>query len=172
MKTTTVHYLVVTYTTSAGNMAVFHARTVEVNGSNVRLHNRDDASICITLAWKDVHSILKAVSELPTEPPANPTKEFVTDLVSETAYGSTSMGKHFNKMELQREGFRGNIIWNYGKQAADEEETVIGLIFEGMSVTDYDGVFSLPREARMLLIEAGYNLEAIFYDQSGDEIPV
>ena len=98
------------------------------------------------------------------------TKEFRCELVHETSLSSISMGDYHNKMEIQRDGFRGNIIWNYGKQAANEGETVIGLIFEGMNVTDYDGVFSLPREARMLLIEAGYNLEAIWYDQAGDEI--
>lgn len=98
------------------------------------------------------------------------TKEFTSELVLETSLSSISIGTHHNKMELQREGSCGSIVWNYGKQAADEEETVIGLIFEGMNVTDYDGVFSLPREARMLLIEAGYNLEQVWYDQAGDEI--
>lgn len=87
------------------------------------------------------------------------TTQFKSPLVRETSYGSTPMGEHFNEMTLYREGDRGRIIWNFGKEAADEDEIEIGLWFDGGLVDDYDGVFSLPKQAVELLKSVGYTVE-------------
>ena len=102
------------------------------------------------------------------------TKSFTAELVEEYSAvpTATSLGVHFNKMDLYvaDPDFGNMIIWNYGRKAADEDETVIGLGFDGKKVTDYDGVFELPKEARELLIEAGYDLTEIGYDAAGKEL--
>ena len=69
------------------------------------------------------------------------------------------LGKHKCRMELHRNHENYSwIIWNYGKKAADEDETVIGLEIEGNKVVGYDGVFSLPKQAELLLRAAGYDV--------------
>lgn len=71
----------------------------------------------------------------------------------------TNLGQHLNRMVLTvQEDGSGSIVWNYGKQAADEDETVIGLTFDGHKLTDYDGVFSLPKQAELLIQSAGFSL--------------
>jgi hypothetical protein len=40
----------------------------------------------------------------------------------------------------------------------------IGLWFEGNELTDYDGVFSLPREIAQMLTDAGYIVPHNFFD--------
>jgi hypothetical protein len=96
-------------------------------------------------------------------------KQFSATIVREYTSGpSTTLAKDVdNQMELYRNGDRGRIDWTWGNDGYEE----IGLIFEDMSVVDYDGVFELPREARMLLIEAGFDLEPICYDKEGNDIP-
>jgi hypothetical protein len=89
--------------------------------------------------------------------------EFKQDLNIQTSYSRIDLGMHFNRMELKIEpsGYYGIIIWNYGKKAADEDETVIGLSFnENGELYDYDGVFELPKEAIQLLELNGYYLNA------------
>jgi hypothetical protein len=100
------------------------------------------------------------------------TVAFKTRLVLEHSVGPTQdLGEHFNEMRLFRHdsGDTGCIIWNYGRKAADEDETVIGLIFEGSKVVDYDGVFELPVQARSLLNDADFDLTEIGYDAEGEE---
>jgi hypothetical protein len=96
-------------------------------------------------------------------------KQFIATITRETSYGPTNVVAHdVNcQMELYRDGTTGRIDWTWGVGGYEE----IGLIFAGMTVEDYDGVFELPREARMLLIEAGFDLTPIFYDKEGNEIP-
>lgn len=96
-------------------------------------------------------------------------QQFSATIVREYTSGpSTTLAKDVdNQMELYRDGDHGRIEWTWGVDGFEE----IGLIFEGMTVVDYDGVFELPREARVLLIEAGFDLEPICYDKEGNEIP-
>ena len=88
--------------------------------------------------------------------------EFKQELNLQTSYSRIDLGMHFNRMELNihKSGYSGYIIWNYGKDAADEDETVIGLSFNGNGeLCDYDGVFELPKEAIQLLKLNGYELD-------------
>ena len=88
--------------------------------------------------------------------------EFKQELNLQNNYASIDLGMHFNRMELviRPGGYSGYIIWNYGKKAANEDETVIGLWFNGNSeLSDYDGVYELPKEAIQLLKLNGYDLD-------------
>jgi hypothetical protein len=98
--------------------------------------------------------------------------EFKSHLVLETSYKSNDIGEHFNQMELRvhDHGKTGCIIWNYGVKAADEDETVIGLWFNGnKELEDYDGVYSLPKEAITLLRSNGYDLDEDMKETYPDE---
>jgi hypothetical protein len=98
--------------------------------------------------------------------------EFKSYLVSETSYGSTPMGEHFNRMELiiHKSGNTGYIIWNFGLEAANEDEEVIGLTFNGnKEVCDYDGVYALPKQAIALLRSNGYDLDDDMKESHPDE---
>jgi hypothetical protein len=88
--------------------------------------------------------------------------EFEAELVIESSYSYLDIGAHFNRMELKvdPDTLDGYIIWNYGEKAADEDEIVIGLSFnENGELSDYDGVYSLPKEALYLLKSNGYKLD-------------
>lgn len=101
-----------------------------------------------------------------------PVIEFTAPLVREYSYGpSEIIGERKHRMEfvLNGPGY-GLIIWNWGKDAPDEDELVIGIWTEGKAVVDYDGVFDLPSEARRLLIDAGYDLEPLGIDAAGNDI--
>lgn len=103
------------------------------------------------------------------------TKDFTTELVLETtAARPQNLGVFHNRMSLYFDDpdYGNMIVWNYGKKAPDEDETVIGLGLNGRAVIDYDGVFELPRQARELLIEAGFSLHELGYDAQGNEIPL
>ena len=111
-----------------------------------------------------------------TTTPLNPSHviEFVAEIVRECSAlpHADSLGVYKNSMELQLEEDKtsGRIIWNWGKTAPNEDEEVIGLWFTGKALSDYDGVFSLPREARTLLLANGYDLTEMGYDAQGNEI--
>ena len=103
-------------------------------------------------------------------------KEFTAELVLERSSTPDveSMGTMKNRMELHRassSSYGDCIVWNYGRKAPNEDETVIGLIFEGDNVVDYDGVMSLPREACQLLASAGYDLSELGLDGEGRDVP-
>lgn len=94
--------------------------------------------------------------------------EFSARLVEE--YSSTprvaDLGGFKHRMELYADGYKPTglgpvIIWNYGRKEPVDDETVIGLELEGMKVTGYDGLFSLPREAVLLLKLAGYDTSEV-----------
>jgi len=89
-------------------------------------------------------------------------KEFEADLVLEYSYTPTpkELGKANNTMEfhLHESGDTGCIIWDY-ELPDDFGQEVIGLWFEGKELTDYDGVFELPKEAIELLEENGYDAD-------------
>ncbi len=87
--------------------------------------------------------------------------EFEEDLSRDNGVTAINIGKFFNRMELTINEKTGNgyIIWNYGKEAADEDEEQIGLWFNhNKELEDYDGVFSLPKEAITLIKQNGYTL--------------
>lgn len=87
--------------------------------------------------------------------------EFEEDLILDNGVRSTNLGKFKNRMELFLNEKTGNgyIVWNYGKKAADEDETVIGLQFNhDKELEDYDGVYELPKEAITLIKQNGYDL--------------
>lgn len=92
---------------------------------------------------------------------------FHADIVRETASSSDVVARQvYCTMDLYRDGDEGRIDWDWHQ---DFER--IGLIFEGNKVVDFDGVFDLPREARMLLIGQGYDLSEILIDQEGNDLP-
>ena len=86
--------------------------------------------------------------------------EFEAELVREYSAVPTveSLGHRRQTMTLYAEAGRGLIEWEAGD---DGEGAAIGLIFEGRRVTDYDGVFSLPRQAEKLLEAAGYDVREV-----------
>lgn len=65
-----------------------------------------------------------------------------------------SIGVKNNTMTLYMDEDRqsGIIEWEYG----EEDVEVIGIWIEGKRVVDFDGVFSLPNEAKKLLNNHGY----------------
>lgn len=90
---------------------------------------------------------------------------FDAELIEEGSWGSHSIGVYKNQMEFVDYGFgTGDIIWNYGKNDVDEEETTIGLEFDENgedTIMSYDGVMNLPREAVVLLEHLGYNCDYV-----------
>ena len=86
--------------------------------------------------------------------------EFEAELVREYSAVPTvdSLGHRRQTMTLYAEGQRGLIEWDAGD---DGEGASIGLIFKGCRVVDYDGVFSLPRQAEKLLEAAGYDVTEV-----------
>lgn len=86
------------------------------------------------------------------------TKTFTTYIVSEGSWGARDRGKHESTMELYEgeDAGHGSIEWEI---PAIDEYADIGLTYEMIDgkrhLTDYDGVFSLPKEAIELLESAG-----------------
>jgi hypothetical protein len=76
-----------------------------------------------------------------------------TEMVRETSYSSRGLGKHASTMTLYADGRRYFIEWDI--PSLDEVEH-IGLTFEHKTLVDYDGVFSLPREAIRFLRKQGF----------------
>lgn len=86
-------------------------------------------------------------------------KRFNSRVVRETAYGVVEdYGMKDNVMTLQRIGNYLMIEWVVGD---DEDIAEIGITAVGKDITDYDGVFELPREAIQLLKECGFNTQEI-----------
>jgi len=87
---------------------------------------------------------------------------FEVELVRERSISPIAepIGLAKNKMELKVEGVIGCIVWDWETKDEDGEE-IIGLWFEddGKTLRDYDGVFSLPKEAIQLLEKNGYNAD-------------
>jgi hypothetical protein len=92
-------------------------------------------------------------------------KFFNTNLVLEYSMTPTptQLGNANNTMELyiSDDGKKGSISWEYELEDGEGDEVGIGLWFaEGDKVlTDYDGVFELPKQAIELLEENGYNAD-------------
>lgn len=94
-------------------------------------------------------------------------KVFDAEVVME--YSSTPnvvpLGMARNEMTLyvSEDGTEGSINWEYELEDDEEagEGVDIGLWFDGMNVTGYDGVFELPKQAIELLKENGYNTDEV-----------
>ena len=86
-------------------------------------------------------------------------KAFVAELISEGSWGSRDFGKHKSTMTLYAEGAHYFIEWDIPDLEQTEE---IGLTFEHKTLTGYDGVFNLPREAISLLRNAGFHVPKDF----------
>lgn len=80
---------------------------------------------------------------------------FVSPFYRETLFESIPLGEHESTMELFEDGIEWGIpalcdcVW-------------IGLWFEDQTLTDYDGVFELPKQAIELLEHAGYIISQEF----------
>ena len=82
-----------------------------------------------------------------------------TELVSEGSWGSRSVGKHPSTMILYAGPNSYMIEWDIPALETCEH---IGLTFEHKTLTDYDGVFSLPREAIKFLRKQGFRIPREF----------
>jgi hypothetical protein len=85
--------------------------------------------------------------------------EFESEVYRETMYGvQEEYGKKKCTMELIPVKSEYTIEWVVG----DEEEIVeIGIWAVGNKVTEYDGVFSLPKEAIKLLKDNGFDTSEV-----------
>lgn len=95
-------------------------------------------------------------------------KTFTAALCLQGSWGGRGLGKHESTMTLymQEDDKYGCIEWDI--PSLDEVEH-IGLWFEDGELTDYDGVFSLPREAVELLRENDYVVGPDFLDEVDDD---
>jgi len=84
-----------------------------------------------------------------------------TELVSEGSWGARSLGKHESTMTLYSEEPKTYAMIEWDIPSLDEVEQ-IGLWFEGKTLTEYDGVMSLPREAIQFLRKQGYTVPREF----------
>lgn len=82
-----------------------------------------------------------------------------TELVSEGSWGARRLGKHASTMTLYADGPHYMIEWDIPALETTEH---IGLTFEHKTLTDYDGVFSLPREAIAFLRKQGFIVPSEF----------
>jgi hypothetical protein len=94
-----------------------------------------------------------------TPPQLLATKKFKARVISETAYGIIAdYGEVDNEVRLYASG-NGHfeIEWDAGPDFAG-----IGIWTEPPKhVTDYDGVFELPKEIRLFLTEQGFDLSEV-----------
>jgi hypothetical protein len=82
-----------------------------------------------------------------------------THMVSEGSWGSRSVGKHASTMTLYAEHNHYFIEWDIPELEICEH---IGLTFEHKTLVDYDGVFSLPKEAIRFLRKQGFRIPKEF----------
>ena len=86
------------------------------------------------------------------------TVTFTSPVNKENSFNSWSLGEHESTMELgikDSDHTQGWIEWNI---PSADEYAEIGLWFgtDGKTLTDYDGVFSLPDQAIKLLRDNGF----------------
>lgn len=109
------------------------------------------------------------------------TKKFESVIALERSMSATKeiLGKANNEMTLyiSEDGLMGSIDWEYDLIQDDDldsdtyelirflhdgdDSVGIGLWFDGKTVTDYDGVFEIPKQAVEMLEENGYNCDEI-----------
>ena len=89
------------------------------------------------------------------------TKDFITHVVSETAYGiREDYGECKSTMRLIALKGRYLIEWDvFDEQGAVIDSAEIGIWMEHNKVVEYDGVFELTKEAIELLRENGFDFD-------------
>ncbi len=89
-------------------------------------------------------------------------KTFIANIVSEDSFAAHDLGKHESTMILHSTGEPGRAFIEWDIPTADEYAE-IGLWFDVMrNLIDYDGVFSLPREAIALIRKHGFKVSEEF----------
>jgi len=83
-----------------------------------------------------------------------------TGIVAESSFGVRELGKHASVMRLYAFD-DGHYMIEWDIPTLDEVEH-IGLWFRHKTLTDYDGVFSLPREAIAFLRKQGFRVPKEF----------
>ena len=69
---------------------------------------------------------------------------------------------NFNKdLSTERYTVKIDTAEQYGYFENNNTGTGGGLWFDGLRLSDYDGVFELPKQVYLILTNAGYNLEDI-----------
>lgn len=86
---------------------------------------------------------------------------FDAQLHLEGSFGASQLGKHPCSMELFDIDGHISIEFIAGKDGCVGVEH-IGLTFKDKTLVDYDGVFSIPREAINLLRKNGYHVPRDF----------
>ena len=96
------------------------------------------------------------------------TLEFEGPVVRETAYGVVEdLGTCKSKMVLTTIKSTFKIEWTINEGLDSEEITEIGIWAEDKKVTEYDGVFELPKEAIQLLNQAGFDTKDVEVEDDG-----
>lgn len=100
---------------------------------------------------------------------------FTAELVRETSYSSYSLGHFYNRMSLcEYEEINHDccIEWEYGRSPEELcDVTYIGISYDVAPISgarilsDYDGLFSLPLEAIILLEWCGIEVPQDFRDE-------
>lgn len=80
------------------------------------------------------------------------TKKFISNINKETSYNSQTLGTHTSTMDLHSTDDPAYCFIEWNILTLEHTETV-GIFLEGKALSDYDGVFSLPKEAIELLRE-------------------
>lgn len=87
--------------------------------------------------------------------------DFKSRVTLDTAYGRVAdYGKIDNTMELFKTGENSYVI-DWTSKDNPNVEAEIGISTKGKRVTDYDGVFELPKEAKKMLKQEGFNLSEV-----------
>ncbi|MEI6061245.1 MAG: hypothetical protein WCR72_11080 [Bacteroidota bacterium] len=86
------------------------------------------------------------------------TLEFHSPINSETSFTSTNLSKNTKSnmdITINQDG-TGHVLWEIEEL---EMEEGIGLWFDQDELTDYDGVFELPKQLIAFLEENGFNMD-------------
>jgi hypothetical protein len=84
-------------------------------------------------------------------------KEWIGEVFLDTSFNRESLGVVKNKMTLKPIKRQFVIEWIIGEDDIHE----IGILVEENKVTDFDGVFELPKEAIELLKENGFDTSEV-----------
>jgi hypothetical protein len=85
-----------------------------------------------------------------------------TPIIQEGSWGSRALGEYAWTMELYAEPGSYFIEWDIPKLEMTEH---IGLTFQHKTLTDYDGIMSLPQPAIEFLRQQGFIVPAEFSDE-------
>ena len=86
------------------------------------------------------------------------TFEFLSPIGRETTHSNQQLSKNTKSVldiDIDSNG-QGSVTWSVEELEIEEG---IGLWFDGNTLTDYDGVFELPKQLLDKLTELGYDVE-------------